>query len=517
MFSPINDGDLQKNLKEITSFGENDTVCINLLNKEYKLSFIESNSKVFPYDIRCNIEITGKENAQTGEMSTISFLSSIPDTDDALLLFNRSNDVSKGGRVVLKNLKLTISDLDSIDSEKIMLKFVKRSGVEIQNVIVSHSLNKMTNIDMRDCSDVDISNCKFITYNCLSKDCQNKNPDEYHGVGGCLWIRGESKNFNIRGNKFYKAGNDECMAIWNMSAENVCNIQNISIKENEIQYGGIGEPCTNDVLIAFYSLNSADNRVNFKDIEFCDNKIVLNDYCSRVIKFSKSSFDNIERVKFQNNKILHDYETNVPKHNYVSDFYLINREYSEVLTAVSDMPIEISNNIIQASEILQGGGNGHTVLECYGGKILFENNVVDGTAFRISNPASWQNNRGWLLMMMNSGNGDYEINNNRFSGLGMQTSTPGNIDNIKLTVRNNYFDGNIKNYWPKVGNINYIFLNNDCENTGYYVLFQDFGRGSKSSAYVAENIFKKEKGTAHEASILVNHRKELPCKIIYCQ
>ena len=88
------------------------------------------------------------------------------------------------------------------NKELYLIKCYYVKGFTMTNVKTELEDLKATNLDFRDCADVDIHGCTFVNYNRST-------------TGGCLWMQGNVENVSVHDNVFRKHGNDELLAVWN--------------------------------------------------------------------------------------------------------------------------------------------------------------------------------------------------------------------------------------------------------------------------------------------------------------
>ena len=112
--------------------------------------------------------------------------------------------------------------------------FVK--GFTMTNVETELNDVICTNLDFRDCEDVEIHDCRFVN-NSLCREA------------GCVWMRGNVINVSVHDNEFCKYGNDELFAVWNDGKKEDKDItkdiyvtqRNISFCHNKVYYKPNGE------------------------------------------------------------------------------------------------------------------------------------------------------------------------------------------------------------------------------------------------------------------------------------
>ncbi len=126
------------------------------------------------------------------------------------------------------------NEIGSDEEYLIKCYFVK--GFTMTNVETELNDVICTNLDFRDCEDVEIHDCRFVN----NSRCRE---------AGCVWMRGNVINVSVHDNEFYKYGNDELFAVWNDGKKDDNNLfkdiyvtqRNISFCHNKVYYKPNGE------------------------------------------------------------------------------------------------------------------------------------------------------------------------------------------------------------------------------------------------------------------------------------
>ncbi|MDY2828654.1 MAG: hypothetical protein SOU27_05225, partial [Sodaliphilus sp.] len=124
----------------------------------------------------------------------------------------------------------------SESQEEYLIKCYFVKGFTMTNVETELNDVICTNLDFRDCEDVEINDCKFVN-NSLCREA------------GCVWMRGNVVNVSVHDNEFYKYGNDELFAVWNNGKQDdsdlkkdiYVTLRNISFCRNKVYYKPNGE------------------------------------------------------------------------------------------------------------------------------------------------------------------------------------------------------------------------------------------------------------------------------------
>lgn len=385
------------------------------------------------------------------------------------------------------------------------LKFQDLSQVTFENVSISLSSLKLTNIIFCGSSNV------------LIKDCIIKN---YHEgfIGGNLWIRNSAKNpiienIKIINNTFCKHGNDEAIAIWTLTAVNTGNaMRNILISGNRIEYAFPENESvnytnrfqSNDVLVKIYGERTAvkfDNETGCPDksslpsdfehimenVIISDNIFHIKDLVHKVVSFWCDGYVKAQNIIAQNNTIIIDNIDFSGHDNYRTIGVFAN---NDILGA--DLEVTIANNTI-ISKCVFDNGQTPTVeaLSIYGGYTKFKNNIVktDGNGELIG--VSIRDNLGITQSSENTDNSQtasincrnfvkLDLDGNSFENLFLLGSfsytSLGKYDMIFLNMTNNTLSGGTKIYCNNIATMHSVILNNTFKNKHEAYCFQNYAQ-----------------------------------------
>ncbi len=383
------------------------------------------------------------------------------------------------------------------------LKFQDLSQVTLENISITLSSLKLTNIIIDGSSNI------------LIKDCTIKN---YHDglIGGNLWIRNSAKNpiienIEIINNTFCKHGNDEAIGIWTLTVANTGNtMRNILISGNHIEYAYPTDDSVNytnhfqpnDVLIKIYGERTNvlfDQATGCPDkssyppyyehimdnIIISDNTFLIKDLVHKVVSFWCDGYIKARNIIAQNNTIIIE---NIDFSGH--DSYRTIGVFANNDILGTDLEVTIANNTI-ISKCVFDEGQTPTVeaLSIYGGYTKFKNNIVktDGNGELIG--ISIRNNLG---ITQSSNNTDYsqtasincrnfvklDLDGNTFENLFLLGSFSytgiGQYDIIFLNMTNNTLSGSTKIYCNNIATMHSVIMNNSFNYKNEAYCFQNY-------------------------------------------
>ncbi|MDY2828010.1 MAG: hypothetical protein SOU27_01895, partial [Sodaliphilus sp.] len=324
--------------------------------------------------------------------------------------------------------------------------FVK--GFTMTNVETELNDVICTNLDFRDCEDVEIHDCRFVN-NSLCREA------------GCVWMRGNVVNVSVHDNEFCKYGNDELFAVWNDGKKDDSNLfediyvtqRNICFCRNKVYYKPNGEDVDNNkwdglcnVLLTVSSNQGlmviekpgdvgsggeigVSNGVSMKsaidgaggtvsgsgnedgvqhicyttvsDIELCDNEIFVGAPVNQVLRLAFDRYTSYSEINVRGNKITHsDWSyvssgENTMNNRHLTDFavyydmgFAAEGCRTEALdTSFCNEPIMICDNTI-LSDFKSNKGDedeAHVCVDAGGVNVWFEHNTVRNRAKMFAN------------------------------------------------------------------------------------------------------------------------------------
>ena len=334
----------------------------------------------------------------------------------------------------------------------------------------------ITNIDLRVCSNVYVTDCIISNYNnCLE--------------GGNLWIRGEMHNINIKHNKFYKYGNDEVIGLFSNIINLNGNIRgnafytDVFIEENEIFYGYNGtdkdQTITNHTLLTIEAEDSKDKWVTtMHNIHVNNNKFHINDQCMRciLVKFPEGNIHN--GIYFKGNQFINE-NLNSDKKYYRQDIEINDH-------STKQDTIHLINNIVTNRNPVVNPYNtvGYSFLLLQGGNVdMINNQIVNHVTM---DPFS-NRETGVQLVWCGEYGGTITMRDNICKGIKC-ISTVGSGNGTKqftLKAFNNYFSGDTRVYCHKVERLNLNFTSNTLVSNSTNFFLQEFA--SKGSVIFNNN------------------------------
>lgn len=402
--------------------------------------------------------------------------------DDCMFGFagGKSGGVIKKISVSVSNLTIKLADHSGIlwkNAPKFIFKIYHSNDVKFFNVKTFLNNALCTNLDMRICSNITISDCEFENYNNYKE-------------GGTLWIRGDTENVKVYNNKFRKYGNDEIIAIYGdntLFAGDTIYSQitkkNIFIYNNDIYYG-YDKPDKDknrpiDRLFYIYTSSSPEHPINFEveNINIRSNNFIIDDPVRYNISVWFDKLTTASNINFENNNISYSSLCKDTINGYIVDFDIINENEKNGW-------ISICNNRIYSNDYMVNnyGNRPHICLSSGMAKTLFKNNTINSvngiTLFNVSSPSK----------------AEIILSDNICSGLKVMGVLSSN-DTIKyasINAYNNIFRGDtkiyIRAYAAPLMNADLVFRNNNFYSTDYNFFLQNFAR---EGTVIFDNNFVK--------------------------
>ncbi len=318
----------------------------------------------------------------------------------------------------------------------------------------------ITNMDLRNCSNVTITDCIFSNYN----NCN---------ASGNLWLRGESKNVTITGNKFCKYGNDESLAIFGSDANAHTHAtrpllpkHNITVSGNEFNYGGyksktIDNSVVCDVLIAIFGDDAKPNTSgSFADVHFDNNVVNVTAPLKRVFMANFNQADEHSNFTISGNTINNNASSDDDLNYYKMDFMLIDR-------SSGNEPLQLVGNKVLTRHIPTGssGSSKYTHLIANGGSYLLSGNTVRCT------PSA-----GMTLLWPDKNGAHFTLRDNHYSGMAYLAlfSRDNDIAASSITASGNTFQGSTGIYCKNVASLDLDFDQNTFNSTSGMWFLNDF-------------------------------------------
>lgn len=350
------------------------------------------------------------------------------------------------------------------EAERYAVKIYHANRVDVHDVTSYLENAKITNFDLRVCSNVSFTNNEITNFN----NCE---------TGGCLWLRGEMHNVIISGNTFRKYGKDEAVAIFdnvidssNSHTRGAASRTNINIEDNVFYYGGYTgkdkDPSAVPGMIVSLLTNDQENspECTTADFHLRNNKFQIDDAVQRCIYIGFSPKDKHKDIYIENNQIINNDIGR--KWNYSHDDITV-----QDMSAALDT-IHISrNSIINRNLVIKSdGGNGYVFLHHYGGNVtLTGNKIVDEMTV---NPETGKP-AGVQLIYCGAKNGSVTMDGNVFKGVSRLAflSTSKRVNTFTINAANNYFSGDPHIYCDNIQQVHLFFSRNTlvCNNSGFFL------------------------------------------------
>lgn len=351
------------------------------------------------------------------------------------------------------------------DAEKYIFQIHHSNSVIIRDVNGYLVNANATIFNLHVCSNVYITGCNLTTFNNSS-------------IGGCLWIRGEMHNVNVRGNKFVKYGSDEAVAVFDRLVEHSSKYirgkatrTDIFIEDNEFVYGGYNgkDKDPNAVCDMIFSLYT-DHRKSedccvTRNFHLRNNKFYINDVTTRCMYIGFDPADQHSDIHIENNMIVNNDIGESQK------FYHKDIEIHD-LSSCGDTIRITGNNIRNKAVVLNDyGSTGYMFLQMRGGNVKMHGNQIVNEVNRSRKGQQygmqlvWAYEGGILTMTDNVVKGLKEI-----AYMGCAEGTPV----FTLNAFNNYFAGETRVYSQKINEVHLNFTGNTFMSNSENFFLQEF-------------------------------------------
>ena len=367
------------------------------------------------------------------------------------------------------------NEIGSDEEYLIKCYFVK--GFTMPNVETELNDVICTNLDFRDCEDVEIHDCRFVN----NSRCRE---------AGCVWMRGNVINVSVHDNEFYKYGNDELFAVWNDGKKDDNNLfkdiyvtqRNISFCHNKVYYKPNGEGIeknkwnglcnvlltisTNQELMVIGSGNEDGVQhicyTTVSDVELCDNEIFIDAPVNQVLRLAFDRYTTYSEINVRGNKITHSGWSyvlsggNMMNNRHLTDFAVYyDMEFAaegcqtEALdTSFCNEPIMICDNTILSDFKSNKGDDdeAHVCVDAGGVNVWFEHNTVRNRAKRFANKDNSLS--GIILLQSFDLSSRFYLRDNMCSGLNDLASVRSKRESVfvEITAVDNDFAGDTRIY-----------------------------------------------------------------------
>ncbi len=336
---------------------------------------------------------------------------------------------------------------------------------------------KITNFDLQVCSNVTVTGCMLSNYN---------NSD----TGGNLWIRGEMHNIHVRGNKFYKYGKDEALAVFDRVVDHTSSYirgkasrTDIFIEDNEFYYGGYNGKNKKDpeancgmVFSLFTDHKQTSDKCVTRNFHLKGNKFYVNEVTTRCMYIGFDPADEHRDIYIENNEIING---EIPR-DY--RFYHKDIEIHDLSNCGDTIRI-VGNNVRNKALVLNSSGTtGYMFLQTRGGIVKVDNNKIVNEVNKYGGKLY-----GMQLVWCQFEGGDVTLTNNVCKGLAYLAYVGGGEGTplFTLKARNNYFEGDTRIYSHKIKEMNLDFTSNTFKSNNMNFFLSEFA--SKGSVIFNSN------------------------------
>lgn len=328
-----------------------------------------------------------------------------------------------------------------------------------------------TNFDLHVCSNVNITDCDIINYN------------NSEG-GGCLWLRGEMHNINIKRNKITKYGKDEAIAIYDRLVDNSkkyirgkASRSDIFIEDNEIVYGGYNGKDKNPdatcgmIFSLFTDHKKSEDRCLTSNFHLRGNKFYINDVTTRCMYIGFDPADEHRDIYIENNEIVHSQpKKDVP-------YYYCDIEVHD-LSASSDV-IHINGNSLKNNHAIMNkyGTTGYAFLVTRGGHVsMADNSIVNYVTRNASTGKPYGIELVWHKSDGN--NSDVTMTGNVCKGLDCVAHVGAwqLAEGFSLSASNNYFSGITRVNCESIKKLDLDFTGNTLNSTSETFFLEGFAQ-----------------------------------------
>ena len=437
-----------ENIKKMTSsLGTADELILNF-DKAGKYEFDGS------LKFRCNTTIKGLGPEKTKVIVKEGFTNGKSKIQDDMF-FAVHGSTNHRVKAEIKDISFELASHNGIlwtDAPKYLVKIWYGNNVLVDNVVSKTQNAALTNLDLRECSNVVVQNSEFENYN----NCK---------MSGNVWSRGKQNNIVVRNNIFRKYGNDEALAFWGgrSGIKDDSELKDIVVEGNQFYYGNKAnskEEIKISVFICFYHFQEDAFKINNKcevdNIVFKNNSITIDDVIYRDISFNFDSLANVGKIEISNNTITNTRKTSSQK-NYMNDISIVGRGRIEYPVIIKDNTVENHGEIL-----CDGKNSGYTFLSLTGADVNLEGNLVDSEY-------------GVGLIWCHAGSMNITMLNNTVASLyktGILGSSEG-PSKVFITAKGNSFSGDTRLYCKNLEELTLNFTNNTLNSTDSHIFIQE--------------------------------------------
>lgn len=346
------------------------------------------------------------------------------------------------------------------------VKVYHANHVDIHDVESYMQNAKITNFDLHVCSNVTVNNCIISNYNnCL--------------IGGCVWVRGEMNNINIKHNKFYKYGKDEVVGIFDRLIDHTkgyvrgaATRTNIFIEDNEFHYGYKGKDkdpnAHNQTSLTLQTDGKkSSDKCTTRNFHVRGNKFFMEDLTTRCMYISFDPADEHEDIYIEDNQIINEAISSTDR------YYRQDIEVNDLSSSMD--AIHITGNTVTNKNLVltPSGSQGYSFLLIQGGKVDLKGNKLVNVV--TTNPLNGKST-GMQVVWCGAQGGEVTMQDNVCKGI-MCIAYVGAGDGTKLftlNANNNYFEGDTRIYCHKIEELNINFTANTFKSNNMNFFLQEF-------------------------------------------
>lgn len=445
--------------------------------------------------ITAHVIITGKGYKK----SLIECLDNNNFTDDCYL--HVSGFKNRPITVTVKDLNLSLAHHDDFwwnrDHQHYLLKIYHANHVDISNIESYMNNSTGTNLNMRVCSNVNISNCKFTNYN------NNR-------TGGILWINGNTDNVTIKKNKFFKYGNDETIALFGTSDDaykwNGANVtshkRNIEVVDNEFHFEPEGKDQEAVVMDVAFSIFSQEGKTRcviptaLENIRFSNNKIIVDCDVKDLFMLRFEENTTHDGIAISDNEIEYTARSSQTNSSRVGVRCI---DYTSQAT-----PIDIERNtLVSRCVVVSKKWNNQTFLVVDGARVNVTNNTISTTT--TDSELSSNKRVGTTLVWIRPRGGSATLTDNHCTGLYAiaNLSDSDTIQAASLCATGNYFDGCTSILCGNIKRLDIDFSSNTFESSKWEYFLVEFAK-TGSIVFKDNTVNARNKGGA----LLCHYKKE---------
>ena len=389
--------------------------------------------------------------------------------------------------VSISDMSFKLKDHNGIwweSNPKFAVKIYHANSVNINNVDSYLKNAVCTNFNLRVCSNVTVSNCIITNYNnCIA--------------GGNLWLQGEMDNVNVTGNRFYKYGNDETLAVFSHVVESTdrgdikgnVTRSNINITDNDFYYGYDGADKNylfNDMQFSLYSDETSTYSCTTNGFIFSNNRFTIDDLTHRAMFIGFNEADTFYNVHFNNNTFNDNYIGSVAR-------YYRNEVEVKDLSCHTDTVFFHDNIFCNNNPVVNPSGDtGAAFFQLRGGRVCLDGNLFQNT---VTADTAAFTDIGVSLVWCGEQGGDLILKNNVTKNLKhlARLSEGGGISKVKITAENNIFQGDTKIYCNAIDTLDLVFNKNLFVSNNMNFFLQEFA-STGSLVFNENNVHVKTNG-----------------------